>query len=145
MTTFVLTGFDDPRCPPAAWERLLRESDTPAVFLTRPWLRAWWATLGDGELLLIAAERGGELVAVAPFYAQDGMVFFVGCGESDYIDFLGDVRDPAILAAILRTARDHAHDFVGFRLHGLLQQSRTAERLQAVARDVSLVSVAENS
>lgn len=145
ITTHILSGFDDPRCPPAAWERLLARSDTSVVFLTRSWLRAWWETVGEGDLLLVAAERAGELVAVAPFYAIGGMVFFLGCGESDYLDFVGDIGDPDVLAALLRTARDRVPAFIGFRLHGLVDRSRTAGRLMAAAPTLGLECVEENS
>jgi CelD/BcsL family acetyltransferase involved in cellulose biosynthesis len=145
ITTHVLTGFDDPRCPPAAWDRLLARCETPTPFLTRPWLCAWWETLGQGDLLLVAAERAGELAAVAPLYANEGMVFFVGCGESDYLDFIGDVGDPDVLAALVRTARDRAPGFVGFQLHGLVDRSRTPGRLSATAPGLGLMCVEERS
>src|SRR6266446_4233138 len=82
VRTRVLTGFEDPHCSPHLWEQLLRQGHTDVVFLTWHWLRAWWEAMDDGDLLLIAAEQGGEVVALAPLYAIEGMVFFLGAGES---------------------------------------------------------------
>ena len=45
------------------------------MYLTWHWQRSWWETLGCGQLVLIAAERAGRVVAVAPFYADSGMIF----------------------------------------------------------------------
>jgi CelD/BcsL family acetyltransferase involved in cellulose biosynthesis len=134
----VLTGFDNPLCSPERWEQLLRRSDTDVVFLTWQWLRAWWETVGEGELLLIAAERQGEVVALAPLYATDGMVFFLGAGESDYLDFLGDIGDTEVLAALLRAARQRVPDFIGFRFPLVPEQSRTGPRLQEAAGRLGL-------
>src|SRR5688572_23474241 len=112
-----LTGFDDPACTSVHWQRLLSQGDTDVVFLTKEWLEAWWTTVGQGELLLIAAERDGEVIAIAPLFALEGMVFFLGAGESDYLDFIGDVHDPDVMTALLSVARDEAPDFAGFKLH----------------------------
>ena len=82
VKTRVLRGFDDPAFGPERWEELLRAGDTDVVFLTWHWQRSWWETLGRGELLLIAGERNGQVVALAPFYADSGMIFFVGSGKA---------------------------------------------------------------
>ena len=70
--------------------------------------------------------------------AECGMVYFVGSGNSDYLDFIGDISDLAILMALLATAQAAVPDFVGFRFYCLLAQSRTGERLQGVARQLDL-------
>lgn len=54
LSTRVLSGFGDPACAPEQWESLLSRGESDIVFLTRPWLRAWWEAAGDGELLLAA-------------------------------------------------------------------------------------------
>src|SRR5689334_16014636 len=106
IQTHVLTGFDDPRCCPGLWAKLLALGDTDEPGLTWHWLRAWWQTLGQGTLLLIAGEREGQVVALAPLYVHGGMVFFLGAGESDYLDFVGDSDAPGVLTALLATARE---------------------------------------
>ena len=132
VKTRVLEGFDDPTFPPAQWDRLLCTGDTDVVFLTWQWQRAWWETLGRGDLLLIAAERDGQVV-LAPLYAHAGMVYFVGAGDADYLDLLGDAADPAVLAAILDTARSRVGGFLGFELEPIPETSRTTQALAEAA------------
>lgn len=142
----VLSGFDDPACAPEQWDRLLRRGDTDVVFLTREWQRAWWESFGaGGELLLVAAERGGEPVALAPLCVERGLVSFIGVagcadytGSADYLDFLGDVGDPEVLDAILETARCSVPDFAGFQLYHVRESSRTGERLRLAAHRLGL-------
>ena len=138
VKTRVLDGFDDPSLGPERWEQLLCQGDTDIMYLTWPWQRSWWRTLGQGKLLLIAAERNGEVVALAPLFADSGMIFFVGAGEADYLDFIGDLGDPEVLDAILRTARECVTDFEGFRFYGVLDRSRTGTRLQESAARLGL-------
>ena len=138
VTARLLWGFDDPSFGPDAWGALLHQGDTDVVYLTWHWQRSWWETLGCGQLVLIAAERAGRVVAVAPFYADSGMIFFVGSGVSDYLDFIGDIGDADVLDALLRTARAQVPNFVGFRLHCVLATSRTGARLRAAAGRLGL-------
>ena len=138
VTARLLDGFDDPSFGPAAWNLLLHQGDTDVVYLTWHWQRSWWETLGRGRLLLVAAERAGRVVAVAPFYADSGMIFLVGSGVSDYMDFIGDIGDPDVLDALLQVARAEVPRFVGFRLYCVLETSRTAARLQAAGGRLGL-------
>jgi CelD/BcsL family acetyltransferase involved in cellulose biosynthesis len=138
VRTRVLQGFDDPTFGPDQWDQLLGQGDSDIVYLTRHWQRAWWETLGDGDLLLIVAERDGRPVALAPLFADSMMVFFVGTGESDYLDFVGDISDPGVLDALLGTARDCVPDFVGFRFHDVLNHSRTGQLLEGSAGRLGL-------
>ena len=138
VSTRVLRGFDDPAFGPERWEELLRAGDTDVVFLTWHWQRSWWETLGRGELLLIAGERNGQVVALAPFYADSGMIFFVGSGKATYMDFLGDIGEAELLDVILETARSLVPDFVGFRFYGVLDSSRTGKRLKEAADRLGL-------
>jgi CelD/BcsL family acetyltransferase involved in cellulose biosynthesis len=133
-----LAGFDDPAFGPDQWDHLLAQGDTDVVYLTWMWQRSWWDAAGDGELLLIAAERNGQVVALAPFYSVSGMVYFIGCGEADYLDFLGDVGDPQVLDTLLGAARNNVRGFVGFKLDGVLDSSGTAQRLEAAAQRLKL-------
>jgi CelD/BcsL family acetyltransferase involved in cellulose biosynthesis len=134
----LLSGFDDPSLASEPWDRLLHTGDSDVVFLTRHWQEAWWECFGRGRLLLIAVERKGKLAALAPLFSEAGMVFFVGSGGSDYLDFVGDIGDPAVLAAILDIARLQTPDFVGFRFYHVPDSSHTGRRLQAVAGRLGL-------
>jgi CelD/BcsL family acetyltransferase involved in cellulose biosynthesis len=83
---------------------------------------------------VITARRDGRAVALAPFFVDGGMIFFVGSGGSDYLDFIGDVSDPAVLDGLLGTARDLARDCVGMRLYHVPDRSRTGRLLADSAR-----------
>ena len=133
----VLSGFDDPALGPRVWTALLQRGPTNAVNLTWHWQRCWWEAFGSGQLLLIGAWRGGELVAVAPLFADSGMVFNI-CPE-DHLDFVGDVSDAAVLDAILRTARDCVDRFLGFRFYFIPDRSTTRSRLEQAAARLGLL------
>ena len=133
-----LSGFDDPALGPEDWNRLLRRGGSNVVHLTWQWQRAWWDALGRGELMLIAAEREGEIVAVAPFYEHQGIVFFVGSGESCYLDFVGEIDGPGVLEALLEAARDAKPALVGFRFYGVPASSPTCALLASVAERMVL-------
>ena len=144
VQTQLLTGFHDPRIDPERWQALLQTGDTDVVFLTWHWMSAWWETLGKGQLLLVAAERNGVLAAIAPMYSLEGMVFFLGTGVSDYLDFIGDISDPEVLVALLVTAREQVSDFIGFKFHFVRERSRTGQFLAAAAQRLNLRCVLRN-
>src|SRR5262245_18364060 len=138
ITTKVLRRFDDPLLSFHWWSRLLSSGETDTVFLTWSWQRAWWDVFGRGQLLLAFVERNGEPVAVAPLFCDAGMVFFVGSGGSDYVDFVGDTSEEGVLDALLDAARSAAKDFVGFRFYQVPDRSRTPGRLQRAAEALGL-------
>lgn len=149
IQTHILTGFDDPRLGEDEWMRLLATGDTNVLSLTWHWCRSWWETsrwepTGSATLLLVAAERGGRIFAVAPLFALEGMIFFVGAGISDYLDFIGDIESADTLCAMLAAAREHAPDFCGFRLHHVPERSRTASFLHTAAPMLGLECHFEN-
>jgi CelD/BcsL family acetyltransferase involved in cellulose biosynthesis len=130
-------SFDDASLP-ATWARLFAASDVRAITQTLEWQRTWWATYARGTHLLLAAERGGETVAIAPLFCDAGMVFFTGVGEADWHDVLGAGHDPDVLAALLGAARDLAPGFLGFKLHFVPEFSRTATALATAAERLGL-------
>jgi CelD/BcsL family acetyltransferase involved in cellulose biosynthesis len=132
----VLAGFDE--VPAGRWAQLLGCSPTRSVFLTRAWIEAWWDTLGEGTLLLVAAEDAGSTIALAPFFASGGVVSFLGTDSSDYLDFLGDVAECDVLDALLRTAQESTPGFAGFRLAVVPERSPTPALLEAAATRLGL-------
>jgi CelD/BcsL family acetyltransferase involved in cellulose biosynthesis len=66
------------------------------------------------------------------------MVYFVGSGGSDYLDFVGDLSDPEALTCVLRTARDQVPNFAGFRFYHVPDTSNTGRRLAAAAARLGL-------
>jgi CelD/BcsL family acetyltransferase involved in cellulose biosynthesis len=134
----VLRGFDDPLVTPNEWDRLLRSGATDTVFLTRDYQRVWWQSFGRGELLLTAGLRAGRVVALAPLYADGGMVFFVGSGGSDYLDFVGNTDDLHVLCEMLDVARRQAPGFLGYRFYHVPDSSPSGTRLRDVANRLGL-------
>ena len=136
ITTRVLAGFDDPRFGATEWSALLATGPTDAIDLTWPIQRAWWETCGEGELLLIVAARNGVDVALAPLFTAGDMVFNLAL--KDRLDFVGDVSDPAVLDAVLTTARRCVPDFRGFRFYFIPDGSPTGKRLEEAAGRLGL-------
>lgn len=135
--TRVVESFDDPSLGPDRWEALLDASGLDLVSSTWQWQRDWWEASRFTELLLVVAERDGEPIALAPFYADEGLVSFVGLGSAPFFEFLGEVDD-GVLDAILETAASHADGFFGFSFHYVLDSSPTGWRLRAAARRLGL-------
>jgi CelD/BcsL family acetyltransferase involved in cellulose biosynthesis len=135
----MLQGFDDPRCGCSTWNALLARGATNVVFLTWEWQKAWWEAFDRSGLLLLGAEGGGDLVVLAPFFAEEGMVYFIGSGGSDYLDFIGDISGPDLLERLLLCARESVRDFIGFRFFHVPDRSRTAERLRTASRRLGFV------
>ena len=130
-------SFDDPGLP-AVWDRLYAHSDSQRLSQTFPWHRVWHATYPTPTLLLLAAERAGEIVAIAPLYATEGMVFFLGVGEADLHDFLGAAHEPGVMEALLAAAIEHTPGFLGFKLHLVPEASRTGPALARAATRLGL-------
>ena len=138
VNTRTLTGFDDPTFGQEQWSELLASGNTDVVFLTWQWQRSWWESFGRGQLLLVAAQHRDRTVALAPLFADSGMVFFIGSGGSDYLDFIGDVSEPKVLDEILESARRQVRDFLGFRFYHLSDNSRTGRLLAEVGARLHL-------
>ncbi len=133
VTTRVVESFEDCAVGAARWQSVLERGETTEVFLTREWQSAWWECFGRGRLLLIVAERDQKPIAIAPLFADSGMVFFVGSGGSDYLDFIGDISEPEILDEILKAAMNRVPDFLGFRFYHVPDRSRTGKFLSEAA------------
>lgn len=141
--SYVAEGFDgiDARL----WEKLQGRSDSDVVFLTKIWQQSWWETFGRGRLLLVVGIEGAEPVAIAPLFADQGMVFFVGSGGSDYLDLIGSTENPRVLDAMLDTARRATPGFLGFRFYHVPDASQTAERLAESSARLNLTCFNEGS
>ena len=76
------------------WERILEQDTEAGVFCHPAWLRAWWESLGSGELLIALVWDDDEPVAV-----------FAACTcseEEGLLEFLGsqDVTDEQVPVAV---------------------------------------------
>jgi CelD/BcsL family acetyltransferase involved in cellulose biosynthesis len=125
-------SFDEPGLPDL-WARLLAASPVRPITQTFEFQKLWWETYEVEQLLLLAAERNGETVAIAPWFATGGMVFFLGVGEADYHDIVGAGHDPDVVTALLAAAAERAEDFEGFKLHFFPESSPTPAALEAAA------------
>lgn len=139
----VFDDFDDPAIGPDTWGRLLSEGDTDTINLTWQWQRTWWGAFGRGKLLLVTAERNGKMVALAPLFADEGMVYNL-CPE-DHLDFVGDISDPDVLDAILDTVCSHVDNFKGFLFYFIPNTSKTGKLLQEAANRLNLTCINEGS
>jgi len=131
--------FADPALSRLDWRGLLASGDSDTVFLTWEWQRTWWEVFGRGKLLLVLAEQDGRAVACAPLFCDEGMVFFVGSGGSDYLDFVGDVGKGEVLPAMLEAARGQAPGFLGFRFYHVPDRSHTGCLLRRAAATTGMI------
>lgn len=143
VTTRVLSGFDDPTFGAEQWQRLLESGPVDTFDLTPQVQRAWWETNGTGRLLLIVASRDGEDVALAPLFEAGGMVFNIAI--KDQLDVVGDATDPAVLDAIIVTAREATPGFLGLRLYFISDESPTRAGLPGAAARAGLGCFEEES
>lgn len=141
--TRILNGLDDPSFPAALWNRLVARGETNAINMTWQMHAAWWEANGRGTLLPVIAERQGVPIALAPMFADGGMVFNICL--LDHLDFIGDTRDPAVLEALLFAAREAVQGFLGFRFYFIPEDSPTSERLHAIAPRLGLQCVEEDA
>ena len=134
VRTRVLSGFDDAALGRERWNALVLANPTPSPYLTWELQRAFDEVFDWGDLVLVAAERGEELVALAALREAGGELTFNGTTfEFDRLDFIGDVSDPEVLAALLSAARDTVATFRAFDLEFVHDDSATHRRLGAVA------------
>ncbi len=125
----------------AAWESAV----PPSIFSTYAYARAWWPVFGRGQLLILEAARDASTRLLAPLFADQGMVYFLGSGGSDYLDFSGSSEDPDLLCAVLAEARRLTSDFLGFCFYHLPEGSATIQTLRTVAPALGLTVVEEYS
>lgn len=130
----LLNGFEDPCITPHLWNELLSKGPSDVIFITWQWQKVWWEVFGRGKLLLIMAEQDGKPFAIAPLFSDDGMVYFVGSGGSDYLDFVGDVSDTNALERMLILAAEHVPHFQGFIFYHIREKSQTHTVLADVAK-----------
>ncbi len=124
------------------WTALLHRSAMDTLFLTPLYKRTWWRHLGQGELTVLTARQGSDLLGIAPLFGvewTDGgrILHTVGCAEvSDYLDWIAAPgREEEVLAALLDflAGRD-APAWRALDLCNVHQDSPTLRLLPALAR-----------
>lgn len=90
FTTQLNFGSDIFRTLAREWDNLASRGMTNTPFQLIAYQQSWWRHLGPGELFTITQRnQSNELVAIACFYLQDGVLRFNGCvEETDYLDII---------------------------------------------------------
>lgn len=130
----LLSGFTDPMLSPEAWNVVQCKGSGHTVFMSWHWQKTWWEVFGRGKLLLLLAVKDGQPVTIAPLFADGGMLFFVGSGGSDYLDFIGDTGDPELINGLLSLAIENTPGLLGCRFYHLHASSSTQQTLDIVAK-----------
>ncbi len=123
----------------AAWNQVLRQSETRSVFLTWQWLSTWWECFGaDAELYTVAVLRDQRLIGIAPLLRrhEDGerIIEFLGSGLSDYSDVLASEEDkPEVLATVFGALLRRSDRWDRVRLSNIPETSTTPRLVERVA------------
>ncbi|HEV2719158.1 MAG TPA: GNAT family N-acetyltransferase [Thermoanaerobaculia bacterium] len=89
----------------AEWLALWRRSSEATPFQSPMWLLPWWRAFGSDELsTIVARNASGELTALLPLYVvrdeNDSLGMFLGTGNSDYLDSVGNGDAAPLLAEL---------------------------------------------
>lgn len=88
-----ITTLDGLRQNAEVWNALLAQSDADPVFMSLPWIEAWWEHLGEAYALLVYFLHDGTTpIGIIPLIRRKKEGFrqlaVVGVGRSDYQDFI---------------------------------------------------------
>lgn len=78
------------------WEALWRRDPNATPFQSPQWLLSWWKHFGSDTPHVIASTSDDAIDALAPLYvlrdedSGESLGLFLGTGNSDYLDVLGD-------------------------------------------------------
>jgi len=129
----ILRGFDDAKISPTQWNALLQIDPEGPIFMTWHYQKVWWESFGRGKLLLVFAMKDEMPIAIAPLFVDEGMIYFVGSGGSDYLNFIGDVSNPIVIETMLLTAIEDLPAFAGFLFYHVPGMSLTKQILNSLA------------
>jgi len=139
----LLNTLEDFKKLAPAWNSLLAESVSNLPFLRHEYLLAWWDSLGGGEwdlgeLAIVTAHRGEELVGIAPLFLttheEKASLLFLGSIEiSDFLDFIVREADLAeFIHGLLGFLDSHATlAWDALDLQNLIEDSPSLPLLQA--------------
>ena len=66
------------------------------------------------------------------------MIYFVGSGGSDYLDFIGDTSDDGTIWELLSKAKDIVPVFLGFVFYHIRDDSRTGKQMLRIAEALGM-------
>jgi CelD/BcsL family acetyltransferase involved in cellulose biosynthesis len=110
--------------------------DWPTVFVTPPWLEAWWQTFGgDDDLMLTAVSDGGTQIGIAPLRSGGDVARFVG--SPDVCDYLDCIVRPGAEKQFYAALLDGlpGHGIRALELHSLRPESSVMRHLLPLARE----------
>ena len=119
------------------WERILEQDTGSGVFGHPAWLRAWWESLGSGDLLIALVWDADEPVAVFASCTcsdEEGMLSFLGSQDvtDEQVPVAVPGREAEAFAFFTRWAfSDGGFDRLGF--HSVLEGNRWLDVVDAVA------------
>lgn len=119
------------------WDRVLEQDTTAGVFCTPEWLRAWWESLGDGDLNLALVWDDDEPIAVFPTCTcgdEDGLLSFLGSQDvtDEQVPIAVPGREVEALSFFLDWAfADGRFDRISF--HSVLEGNRWLDIVDEVA------------
>jgi len=87
------------------WLALWRRSPGATPFQSPMWLLPWWRAFGSDDLsTIVARDAGGALTALLPLYIarddSESLGMFLGTGNSDYLDYVGNGNAAPLLAEL---------------------------------------------
>ena len=129
----VYHSFDDACFSPGGWNDLVEKAGGH-VFMTWHYQKVWWEVFGRGKLLIIAVFEKDTLTTIAPLFADEGMIYFVGSGGSDYLHFIGNVSDIDVLGNMLHLAMEEVEGFLGFLFYHIPVALPFQDKLQTISK-----------
>jgi len=87
------------------WLELWRRSPNATPFQSPMWLLPWWHAFGSDELsTIVTRDASGTLTGLLPLYIardeDDSLGMFLGTGNSDYLDMIGNGDAAPLLAEL---------------------------------------------
>jgi len=126
---------EDPKLA-ASWNALVLRMEHPEVFFTYQWAlaasRAFRDKLQSSLYLVYEGPEICGIVALANFYSQNTVAFFLAASTADYCDVISEpLRRQAVLGAVLEELRQQGVRAV--TLANVRQSSETLRQLPAIA------------
>lgn len=117
------------------WSLILERKHNTNPFIEFDWVNEWWKHLGsDQQIEMIIVQQEGKTIGFFPFLYEKRLFGysykFMAYGQANYMDFIAyadslEVSIEYVFDEIIRRRKN-----VVFYLHGFLESSSTAEKLE---------------
>jgi CelD/BcsL family acetyltransferase involved in cellulose biosynthesis len=95
----ILRSIPDHEALAREWTALWQRSPNATTFQRPEWLLAWLHLFQPESLWSVVLRRGSRLVGLVPLFVEEGVLFPIGAGVTDYLDGLFDQSEPDAAAA----------------------------------------------